>query len=464
MVANTVMNSDSSIAGTIGSGIGSLPQNFTHQTMLAIGTGINSTFVTWGQAMTDLHGKVRPANDADVSLNKLGYWTDNGATYYYSYDSSKGYEGTLEAVKSQSDSLGIPLGYMQLDSWWYPKGSVDTWQGSGTNRGDEYTYTADKTLFPNDLHAFQQALGLPLITHTRWIDPSSPYRSEYTISNNVSTDPRFWSTIMAYIKSGGVMTYEQDWLGADASTNYNLTDPYAFMNNMASTASANGLTMQYCMALPRHYLQGTMYSNLTTMRVSNDRFGSNRWDEFLYDSRLGSALGIWPWCDIFKSTELNNLLLSTLSAGMVGVGDALGQVNKANLMQAVRPDGVIVKPDTSIVPTDETYISQAQGHMPAIVAYAGTNHTGLTTAYVFAYNRSSGSTQQATFTPNTLGVAGQTYVYNYVTKTGRLVNAGASFSDTVGSGFYARLTWDSHVQRLPKRLRFLNPRSNATLH
>lgn len=437
MVANNVMYSDGSLAGTIGSGISSLPQNFTHQVMLTVGTGINSTYLSWGQAMTDLRGKVRPANDADVSLNKLGYWTDNGASYYYNYDHSKGYQGTLEAIKSEFTSKGFSLGYMQLDSWWYPKGAADTWQGDPTSdRGGEYTYTADKTLFPNGLSAFQQQLGLPLITHARWIDPHSPYRSQYTMSNNVSTDPRFWQTIMSYIKGGGVMTYEQDWLYGPAAPSYNLTDPYAYLNNMASAASANGLTIQYCLALPRHFLQSTMYSNLTTIRTSNDRFGRNRWDAFLYASRLANALGIWPWCDVFMSSETTNLLLSTLSAGMVGVGDALGQVNKTNLLQAVRPDGVIVKPDSSIVPTDETYIGEAQGSKPAMVAYTVSAHTGLTDAYVFAYNRSSGSTQQATFTPNKLGAAGQTYVYNYFTKAGRLVNAGSSFSDTVSSGSY----------------------------
>ena len=40
--------------------------------------------------------------------------------------------------------------------------------------------------------------------------------------------------------------------------------------------------------------------------------------------RLASALGEWPWTDVFMSSETSNLLLSTLSASMVGVGDALG--------------------------------------------------------------------------------------------------------------------------------------------
>jgi hypothetical protein len=156
--------------------------------------------------MTDLQGKRPSANDA--ILNSLGYWTDRGATYYYHYDPSPGYQGTLLAVANSFKHEGIPLGYMQLDSWWYPKGSSDSWQGNGAYRGGIYTYSAAPALFPNGLHAFQHQLGLPLVTHSRWIDTSSPYRKEYAMSNNVSIDPRYWNMIGPYLHNRGAITYE----------------------------------------------------------------------------------------------------------------------------------------------------------------------------------------------------------------------------------------------------------------
>lgn len=436
MVANTLMHPDGSITSGINAGISELPSDFTQQTMLVIGQGINATYGTWGQAMMALQGKVRPPNDADVSLNTLGYWTDHGAYYYYNTEPTKSYEDTLLAVKDDFRQRGIPLGYMQLDSWWYPKGSSNTWQGNGLDRGGEYTYTAAPELFPDGLAAFQHQLDLPLITHGRWIDASSPYRSQYTMSNDVSTDPRFWKTIMAYIKDSGVMTYEQDWLANHALPANNLIDAEAFMHNMADAASEQGLTLQYCMPLPRHYLEGTMYPGVVTMRVSDDRFERRKWDQFLYQSRLGSALGIWPWSDVFMSTETDNLLLSTLSGGMVGVGDRIGTESIANLMQTVRPDGVIVKPDAAIVPTDATYIGEARGAMPPMVATTYTDQDGLRDAYVFAYKRGPAATQPATFSPNDFGVAGRAYVYNYFTRTGAVIDAGQRFSDTVSSGSY----------------------------
>jgi len=46
--------------------------------------------------------------------------------------------------------------------------------------------------------------------------------------------------------------------------------------NMAAAAAQWGMTLQYCMPLPRHVLQSVQYGNVTTMRVSDDRFDRNR--------------------------------------------------------------------------------------------------------------------------------------------------------------------------------------------
>ena len=431
--ATLAMNGDGSISSGISRVISVLPADFTHATILALGSGINSVYTTWGQAMTALQGKERPANDATSTLDRLGYWTDHGASYYYQYIPGKGYEGTLEAVKQDFARRGIPLGYMQLDSWWYPKGVPPDWKNS--ERGIAL-YTADPTLFPGGLGTFQRQLGLPLMVHARWIDVDSPYRVRYKMSGNVSVDPRYWQAIMTYLRQSGVVSYEQDWLSAPAQTDLDLTDPGAFLSEMAASAEANGLSLQYCMPDPRDYLQSTLYNDALTIRVSDDRFDRAYWDEFLYDSRLASALGLWPWSDVFMSTETDNLLLSTLSGGMVGVGDQLGRESKANLLQTIRPDGVIVKPDTSIVPLDETYVADAQGQRPPMVAAASTLHGGLVDAYVFAYSRRNHASQLATFTPASLGIAGSAYVYNYFTGKGTVVNAGQSFSASVGSGSY----------------------------
>jgi hypothetical protein len=431
-VANLTRSSSNTLSAGIVSGVSTLPAGFTHRTVLALGNGINSTYGVWGSALMALGGKHPIPNDANATLDKLGYWTDNGATYYYKYDTSKGYAGTLTAVTQDFAAHGIPLGYLQLDSWWYPKGSSDSWQGNGTNRGGEYTYRAAPDLFPSGLAAFQKQVGLPLITHARWIDPSSPYHQQYSMSGDVITDPSFWNGTMNYLAGSGVVTYEQDWLSDAAQPHYNLTDPNAFLGNMAHAAAADDVTLQYCMALPWNNLQSTQYQNLQTTRVSLDRFDRTKWDTFLFDSRMASALGEWPWSDVFMSTETSNLVLSTLSGGMVGVGDAIGKENIANLAQAVRGDGVIVKPDASLVPLDSVYPAVAQDASAPMVAGTYTDHNGLRDGYVFAYARNGGS-QSISFRPNSLGVNGATYVYNYFTGAGKVVPAGGSFTDTVSA-------------------------------
>jgi hypothetical protein len=435
-IADTATNADGSIVAGIAPSVTTLPRGFTHRTMLVLGNGINTTFEMWGRAMTALAGKRPIPKDADLTLDKLGYWTDNGAAYYYNYDPRKGYEGTLQAVKADFAAHGIPLAYMQLDSWWYPKGSSGTWHGDGTARGGESVYRAAPDLFPDGLAAFGMRLGLPFVTHARWVDPASPYHQQYTMSGNVITDRRFWDSTMSYLKDAGVVSYEQDWMSLYAQPQYNLNDPNAFLGNMAGAAAANGLTMQYCMPLPRDYLQSTLYQNLVTTRVSDDRFDRSRWDEFLYNSRLASALGEWPWVDVFMSTETDNLLLATLSGGIVGIGDPIGQESAANLMQSIRPDGVIVKPDAPILPTDRTYLGDAAGSLPAMVAMTYTQHGLLRYAYVFAYARGLKPSQTVTFTPAELGIAGPAYVCDYFAGKGKLVVPGGSFSETVNSGSY----------------------------
>ena len=434
--------------------ISSLPAGLTQTTMLAAGTGINATFDAWGRAMTALQGKVRPPNDADTSLKYLGYWTDNTAAYYYNWESSArypardpaNYTGTLLAVRDAFKRMGLPLHYMQLDSWWYPKGPAANWGIAGViQHWGEYLYRAAPAVFPQGLAAFQRQLGLPLITHARWIDPSSPYTRAYKMSGNVSIDPRFWHDIAAYLQTGGATTYEQDWLGdpTGAVARNTIHDQTAFMDEMAAAMGARGLSIQYCMPAARHYLQSARYNNVDTIRVSEDGFKDglaangvvdDKWTPFLYDSRLASALGVWPFTDAVRSDSRPNLLLATLSGGPVGLADKLNAIeshearDRANLLRVARTDGVIVKPDSSLTPIDQVYLQDAAGlHRPMVAAAYSDHGRGMKAAYVLAYSRPRPDlAATAAFTPSGLGfdAHGRVYVYNDATRTGAVQPAG----------------------------------------
>jgi hypothetical protein len=451
MIASMHGDGTTEIAGGLNEGVTALPADFTHQTLMVFDVGLNNAWDSWGTALNALQERTRPANDADIGLRYLGYWTDNGAAYWYDYEQELGYAGTLETLVRRYRDEGIPLRYLQLDSWWYfktltgpggerlkprnPKLPAEEW-----NRyGGLLKYEAHPSVFPGGLAAFQKKVDLPLITHNRWIDPESPYHAHYAISGVAAVDPKFWQAIMAYTSSANVVTYEQDWLNViyknSPALGTTLSAGDAFTDGMARAAQEKGMSLQYCMALPRHFLQGARYGNLTTIRTSGDRLTRSNWDTFLYTSRLASALGIWPWTDVFMSTETDNVLIATLSAGMVGNGDKIGTENKENLLRAVRMDGVIVKPDAPLLPIDAMYTSDAPRMLPAdrsrppvpMIASAHTDHGGLRTAYVFAYSRGS-DRAKAAFTPAQAGIERDVYVYDARARRARRLAASDSYT------------------------------------
>ncbi|HWB82542.1 MAG TPA: hypothetical protein VG675_00235 [Bryobacteraceae bacterium] len=434
MVAANAWGPNGELTAGISSKIATLPQGFSHQTLLVIDNGINQLFRTWGQTLTDLSGKTRPANDTGVILNQVGYWTDAGSGYYYHGDPSLSYQQTLVAVKAALDRKGIALGYMQLDSWFYPKGASADW----TDRGDGiFEYFAAPVLFGSGLSSFQQSIGARLITHARWIDVNSPYRHQYRMSGNVSTDPAYWDYVAQYLSSAGVAAYEQDWLSDQAQTDFNLTDPNAFLDNMSASMARFGLSIQYCMPTTRHVLQASRYNNVTTVRASQDRFDRTRWTSFLYMSPLASALGIFPFTDVFMSGELANLLVATLSAGPVGIGDQLGQINAPNLLQSVRPDGVIVKPDVPLLPVDASYLTDAHSQNLPLVATTYSDFGGSRVYYLLAFTQ--GSATAVSYRLSDFGMQQPAYLYDYFGGAGKLVAPGDVITENITSDWIYRV-------------------------
>ena len=456
MVASMSGDGRNEVASGFNPALRNLPAGLAQQTLVAFGDGINKTWDSWGHALVQLQGAKRPTYDADAVLKYLGYWTDNGATYYYNYDFDKGYANTLQALAEHYRQEQIPIRYLQLDSWWYYKTTTDADgkpgkqkkalklpEGEWNRYGGLLEYKAHTDLFPNGLDAFQKAVGLPLITHNRWIDPASPYHQNYKISGIAAVDPKWWDRIADYMKTSGIVTYEQDWLDRiftySPAFSSEVGTGEAFLDNMARACKEQGITVQYCMPYPCYFMQGSRYENLTTIRTSEDRFNTNKWNDFLYTSRLAASMGIWPWADVYMSTEINNVLLSTLSAGPVGIGDAIGAESKANLMQAVRADGVIVKPDAAIVPLDRSYIADANQEPAPLTSGTYTDHRGIKTGYVFAFNRHKTPADKVHFTLGELGLNSPAYVYDYFSGTGERVAPHGSFSAQLGrnkSAFY----------------------------
>jgi hypothetical protein len=114
-VIKTINGAFSSV---LSDGIASIPAGLNYRTVLVYGAAPAAVFSQWGKALTGWSGKARPAQSATTILAKLGYWTDHVYGYYY-YSSEL--PGVLQQVRTHWESIGVPMGYLQLDSWWYPR-------------------------------------------------------------------------------------------------------------------------------------------------------------------------------------------------------------------------------------------------------------------------------------------------------------------------------------------------------
>lgn len=102
----------------------SIPAGFAHRTIAVVGCGLHDALRVWGTALRIVGGKENSTYAAapDVTVDKLSYWTDNGAGYYYLARASS-FEKRLHEVNDWLLDKGIPVTALQIDSWvclWHP--------------------------------------------------------------------------------------------------------------------------------------------------------------------------------------------------------------------------------------------------------------------------------------------------------------------------------------------------------
>lgn len=455
MVAKMVGDGKTSMGVSLNDRLIGVPKGLRQDSVLVFGEGIGATWDTWGELMRGLYKRPAATPESDVIVKSYGYWTDNGADYYYNYDPAKGYTGTLLAVRDLYRQRGLPMGYLQLDSWWYRKLS-DSISGEphpelknrklpaqDWNRyGGVLEYKASPDLFPDGLAAFSKEFGRPFAVHGRWIDTNSPLRSVYKISGVGPVDPKYWTDTATYLKASGVTCYEQDWLdhiydrSPEMASTVGVAD--AFIDGMADAMRQNGITMQYCMATPRFILQGVKYPHLTTVRTSPDRFEPGKWAQFILGAPFVESIGAYPWCDVFRSRERGNMTLAVLSAGPVGTGDAIGAEDDSNIRSATRYDGVIVKPDRPLVPIDETYMNEALKNGKPFIGATFTEHGDYRANYIFAFPRAKDS-RSFHFRSFDYRITRRSVLYNFATREIRYFDSGDEMDlplSPEGYGYY----------------------------
>ena len=172
---------------------------------------------------------------------------------------------------------------------------------------------------------------------------------------------------MGKSKKWGLAVYEQDWLynefnGVPMLTR-NATMARTWLMQMGEAAQKNGLTIQYCMAYPRHALQSVEIPAVTQIRASDDYVPGSRGTPHNWNiggsSILAHALALAPFKDNFwtNSSEpggscgnavepgvVLHSAVSTLSAGPVTPSDGIGFSNVELIMRSCRADGTLLQP------------------------------------------------------------------------------------------------------------------------
>ena len=242
--------------GVMGS-VDGVPAGFSVQTIVAASAaGVNNAMMAWGDALLHKYGKGRAAVDDDLTLNYLGYSTDNGAFYYYYTEPGTNYETTILDVKAYADEVGLPYRHWLADSYWYFKG----------DKNGVKNWTAMPELFPRGLEYVTNATGWEIVGHNRYWSDNTDYATqnggEYEFAIDATSQyavpltQAFWDDLMESSKKWGLSVYEQDWLDSEYDNvgvlHTNATLARTWLMQMGTAAQKHGLTIQCALlaALP----------------------------------------------------------------------------------------------------------------------------------------------------------------------------------------------------------------------
>ena len=373
------------------SDVTSVPKGYTMESVIVAGWNVTGTMAEFGQLLRTKYKKDDKYRLNDVSINYLGFWTDNGACYYYNTGKYDNYEDAIFAVKMESLDNNIPYRYLQLDSYWYYRGNAD-----GVKN-----WTSMSNIFPNGIKKVSERTNWKIVAHNRYWSNDTDYAKQnggkfnFILDSNgyaVPNDTDFWKYLLSTAKNDwNLMVYEQDWLDREYSAVNELRSVLnlgeTWLNEMGQAAIDVGLTIQYCMPWTRHTLQSVMNSAVTQIRVSDDyQPGNGQWQ--VGDTTiLAHALGLAAFKDTFRTLKFESNCLfmqpepyaeletyvAALTGGPIGPGDTADSFNKTLIMSTCRSDGLLLKPSRPAMSLEETFVYRAFG--------SGGPNGDVTTAY-----------------------------------------------------------------------------------
>ncbi|ELT88253.1 hypothetical protein CAPTEDRAFT_222495 [Capitella teleta] len=344
-MASCFCRSNTSVSWGLMGDVDNVPDGFNHETILFYGhQGINKAMRDWGKLMQRVYNKKTVLRDLDPTLKYIGYYTDlgfEGAYYYHLTAPNKTYEETILEIRDYYIQSGIPYKYLQYDDWFYPV--------TGSGYGATVLWDADPKVFPHGLRNLYNMTQLPVVAHNRYWS----VKNVYSKSNGGKFN---------FIKDGeNALPDDQDFLDVQSNMQPVYTDLFLgrkWLMQMGEAAERNGISIQYCLTLPRNLLSTLEIPAVTQSRASGDyQKLSNNYDIGI-SSLFADSFGIAPFKDNFWTmteqpgnkyhhTEPRPSLqaaVALLSTGPVGVSDRIGYSNVSLIHSLIMADGRLLKP------------------------------------------------------------------------------------------------------------------------
>ena len=384
-----------------------IPAGTTTRTILTFGTGLVPTVLKWGELLLRSVGKERRKAQDSLVARALGFWNCYGGYYAELFRPTS--QSTLEELAEYFQEADLPIRYWGLDLWYQYR-----------KVGFVSSYQANPEKYPKGLKPVHQSTEIPFLLHMSAFDRDNDYLDthHFTVDEGGSypTGPELFRELAREFKYRGATGVWHDFLRTQLQNCCSLRELVGpadqWFDHLATSMAESGLDVMLCMPTVGHYLASAAYDNVVAVRTSTDyvnhqpgqlellsqlkeyrtEFSPQRnLRQNLMLAFLAGALGLAPSHDVFISNREHpegfanphadrDALMRALSAGIVGLGDKLGYVDREVAGKLAFPDGSLAQPDHPPYPVASTL------HSGVTAFYTTTSVSGYCWTYLVLLN------------------------------------------------------------------------------
>lgn len=435
-----------------------IPAGFAAELAVFAAPDVRAALDDWAAVLRDRAGTRRPGRWADALARTPSYWTDNGAAYWYRTEPGLDVAGSIVAAVDALRADDVPVGAVQLDSWFYPHSELrpfdtDEWLVPPSAM---VAWEPRDDALPDGIVALRERLGgPPLVAHIRHLSSQAPIARDVPVWSDgplaVPSTPEGYERWLDQCVAWGVETFEHDWLVEVFFGVRELRShpgrARAWQEGIDGAARDRGITLQWCMGTPADFAQTTTLSQVTSVRTCGDHgyiaTAGQLWAWFCTTNALARSLGLAPFKDVFRTdpdvagdTAEIEALLSALSTGPVGLGDRVGRTDAAVARATCRADGVLIKPDVPVAATPASMLANSAFTGVLHVAECFTDHEVGRWTYAVAMHTNPGEAPvTGSIDLSKLGESsptGKVIVWDHRARSAVLAEHDAAFETTLG--------------------------------